>query len=197
MVLTGPRITIRPLNGADLSAMAAWRPFDDPLMADANWPQRSPDELRRWYACVRKDERRLLYTILDESRRVVGLLTLREIQGRHSARLGITLGADYVNRGYGSEALHLFLDYFFDELGFEKMVLDVAAHNRRAVRLYRKLGFKTIARRKKSPGMSLSFLRDPAYADFRRFFPRDWLGRRRLLYYEMELSRDGWKEVKR
>ncbi len=199
MLLQGSRVTIRPLNRADLSALAAWRPFDDPLLADANWLQRAPDDLQRWYTQSQGDSQRLLYTLLNESGRIVGLLTLREVNGRRSARLGITLGADYVNQGYGTEALRLFVEYYFDELGFDKMALDVAAHNQRAIRVYQKLGFQIVSESKQAPPqeMSLSFLRDPRYAGVHRFFPRDWLGRRRLLCYEMELTREEWESAKR
>ena len=198
MLLKGSRVTIRPLNRADLSAMAAWRPFDDPLLADANWLQRAPDGLNRWYTRSREDPRRLLFALLDGSERTVGLLTLREVDGLCSARLGITLGADFVNQGYGTEALVLFLDHFFGELGFEKMLLDVAAHNERAICVYKKLGFKTVGQRKRAPAreMSLGFLRDSRYADMRRFFPRDWIGRRRVLCYEMMLTQKDWKKRK-
>jgi len=195
MLLRGSRVTIRPLNRADLSAMAAWRPFDDPLLAGANWLQRAPDELQRWYTQSQGDPQRLLYTLLDESGRTVGLLTLREVNGRRSARLGVTLGADFVSQGYGTEALLLFVDYYFDELGFDKLALDVAAYNQRAIRVYQKLGFQIVSQSRQAPPreMSLDFLRDPRYADVHRFFPRDWLGRRRLLCYEMELTREDWE----
>ncbi len=198
MVLQGSRVTIRPLEQADLDAISAWRPFEDPLMADANWLQRPPDELRRWFAHLARRAQRMLYTILDESARPIGLLTLRDIKGRQSARLGITLGADFVNQGYGSEALALFLEHFFAVMGFSKMVLDVAAYNQRAIRVYRKLGFNTTGQRKRAPSrhMSLAFLNDPRYADLRPFFSRDWLGRWRVLYYEMELSHQAWKRKK-
>jgi RimJ/RimL family protein N-acetyltransferase len=196
LFLQGPRVTIRPLTRADLDAMAAWRPFDDPLHADANWAQRRLRELDRWYAHRSADPRRLLYTVTDEGKRVIGSITLREIDGRRSARLGITLGADYVNQGYGSEALTLFLNYYFGELGFEKMVLDVTAHNRRAIRVYEKLGFKRVGQREQSVGRgkALALLKEPRYADVRRFFRRDRLGRYWALCYDMELTREDWKK---
>lgn len=175
--------------------MAHWRPFDDPLLVDANWPQRSIDELHRWYTRNSRDPRRLMCAVIDDSGRVVGSITLRERDGRRSARLGITLGADFVDQGLGSEALMLFLDYYFEELGFERLMLDVAGHNRRAIRVYRKLGFSTVGQHEHPVRRGkLTFLEEPAYADVRRFFRRDQLGRNWRLFYDMELTRDDWKE---
>jgi RimJ/RimL family protein N-acetyltransferase len=176
--------------------MVAWRPFDDPLLVDANWPQRSPDGLNRWYARYSRDPQRLLCAVTDKLGRLIGSITLRERNGHHSARLGITLGADFVNRGLGTEALTLFLDYYFQELGFEKMVLDVVGHNQRAIRVYQTLGFVTVGQRERSLGRGKvwAFLSEPAYAQVRRFFRRDRLGRLWVLYYDMELTGNDWEK---
>jgi diamine N-acetyltransferase len=196
MRLQGPRVTVRPLTRADLAQMAAWRPFDNPLYSDANWVQHSPRALDHWYTRCSRVQRRLLYAVADETGYVIGSITLREIDGRRSTRLGITLGADFVDQGYGSEALSLFLDYYFKELGFERMVLDVVGYNRRAIRVYEKLGFKKIAQRERpiKRRKALQLLKEPWYASAHRFVRRDWLRRYRLLCYEMALRKTDWQE---
>jgi diamine N-acetyltransferase len=197
MLLKGPHVIVRFLARADLDQMAAWRPFDDPLFSEANWPLRSLHELNQWYSRCSRDPRRLLCAVIDGSGRLIGSITLRERDGLRSARLGITLGADFVDQGFGTEALNLFLDYYFGELGFERMVLDVAAYNRRAIRVYHKLGFVIIGQRERpiSRGKEeWSFLEEPAYTSVLQFFRRDWLGRRWLLCYDMELTREDWRE---
>ena len=195
LLLRGSRVSIRRLTHADLAPMAAWRPFDDPLYAEANWMHRAPQKLHHWYTRYSQDPRRRPYALEDETGRLIGCLTLREMDARRSARLGITLGAGFVNQGYGTQALGLFLDYYFEELGFGKMVLDAAAYNQRAVQVYEKLGFVKVARRKRSAGprKAFAFLREPRYADVRQFFQRDWFGRCQMWYYEMELSREKWR----
>jgi RimJ/RimL family protein N-acetyltransferase len=196
MLLQGPRVTVRPLARADLAQMAAWRPYDDPLYADANWPHRSLGELNQWYYRCSRDPRRLLCAVINGSGQLVGSITLREREGRQSARLGITLGADYVDQGFGTEALGLFLTHYFEELGFDKMVLDVVGYNRRAIRVYQKLGFATVGQHERPIGRTKEwdFLEEPSYESARRFFRRDWLGRRWLLCYDMELKREEWEK---
>jgi RimJ/RimL family protein N-acetyltransferase len=196
MFIQGRRVIVRKLRRTDLLEMTKWRPFDDPLLDEANWPQRSLSELNLWYSRFDKDPRRMLCAVTDQSGRIIGSITLRERVGRRSARLGITFGADFVDQGFGSEALALFLDYYFGELRYEKLVLDVAGHNQRAIRVYKKLGFVTIGEHERSMGRSASwsFLDDSEHADLRRFFRRDWMGRRWLICYDMELRREDWEK---
>ena len=144
-----------------------------------------------------RDPSRRLYTVEDEARRVIGSLTLREINGTQSARLGITLGADFVSQGYGKEALALFLGYYFETMGFEEMVLDVAATNLRAVRTYQSLGFR-YARQHYRLASHPSFdvlRRDPRYHHLQRFFRRRG-SLHEVLFYDLALSRENWRARK-
>jgi RimJ/RimL family protein N-acetyltransferase len=178
----------------DLDAMMKWRPFADPLYQAFDFPRHSNAETIHWFEFRSRDSSRRLYTIEDEERRVIGSLTLREINGTQSARLGITLGADFVSQGYGSEALALFLDYYFETMGFEEMVLDVAATNLRAVRTYQALGFRyTSQHYRMASHPSFDILRrDPRYKHLQRFFRRRG-NLHEILFYDLTLSRDAWR----
>ncbi len=194
MELRGLRVTVRPMKRQDLDAMAQWRPFADPMYQPFDFPQQSRAEHFRWFDERIDDPTRRLYTIEDEKGQVIGSLTLREMEGRRSARLGITLGADYVSHGYGSEALRLFLDYYFETMGFGQMVLDVAATNQRAVRAYRSLGFRTVGQRFQ-PANHASYRvlwREQRYRHLRPFF-RIQGTLHEVLFYDMALTRDEWE----
>ena len=130
MRLLGGRITIRNMKPEDLDEMIRWRPFADPLYRPFDFPRQSRTEHMRWFEWRRRDPSRRLYTILNEDRQVIGSLTLREIDGRRSARLGITIGADFVSHGYGTEAMHLFLDHYFEEMGFSTILTVKCEENR-------------------------------------------------------------------
>ncbi len=194
MKLNGHRVTIRPMVRDDLDAMMKWRPFADPLYQAFDFPRHSKADTIRWFEWRSRDPSRRLYTVEDEKQRVIGSLTLREINDTQSARLGITLGADFVSQGYGSEALTLFLDYYFDSLGFEEMVLDVAATNLRAVRAYQTLGFRYIGqhfRMASHPSFDV-LRRDPRYKHLQRFFRRRG-NLHELLFYDLAITRDQWR----
>jgi RimJ/RimL family protein N-acetyltransferase len=183
----------------DLEQVETWRPFTDPICSLWNLPRSTSlsrdiwfvmhgtDPTRRWYAIERLD-----------GHSVIGTLSLREIDAPASARLGITLGSDYVNSGFGTEALTLFLPHFFERLGFLRMVLDVAAANKRAVHVYLKLGFvQTGSHYRNIPEETdLTFLQSPAYRDVLSCFRRH-LGRTQLQFLDMVLERRDWRAARR
>jgi RimJ/RimL family protein N-acetyltransferase len=178
----------------DVDAMLAWRPFADPLYQPFDFPRTSRSDQLRWYEWRSQDSARRLYTVLDEHGQVIGSLTLREIDGRRSARLGITIGADYVSQGYGTEAMTLFFDHYFNAMGFQEMVLDVAATNLRAVRAYRALGFRQVSRHyRAATHSSYRILRtDPRYQHLRHLFRRRGTGYE-VMFYDMVLRQEDWQ----
>jgi RimJ/RimL family protein N-acetyltransferase len=68
-----------------------------------------------------------------------------------TAGVGIFIGdKNYWNKGYGSEALTLLLDYGFKALNFHNVELTVFSFNYRAIRSYEKVGFKIIGKRREA-----------------------------------------------
>jgi len=57
-------------------------------------------------------------------------------------RLAIVLGRQFWGHGFGREILDFFIRHAFRELGVHRISLQVAAHNERAIRCYRAVGFK-------------------------------------------------------
>ena len=67
------------------------------------------------------------------------------------AMLGIGIGKkDYWNKGYGLDATKLLLDYGFNLLNLNNIMLGVYSYNQRAISCYRKIGFKEIGRRRRA-----------------------------------------------
>lgn len=194
MYLRGEKVIIRSMVREDVEKIRAWRPFTDPLDSLWNGPQGN-SESDIWFQEQANDPSRRWYAIEDLSGRLIGRLSLRQIVGRKSAHLGITLGADYVGQGYGTDAIRTFLVYYFRELGFEVLYLDVAAPNKRAIRCYEKCGFKCISSHYQGIGSDkrLAFLKDERYCDVRRFFKRE-KGRNLVLFYDMKIEdEDLWR----
>ena len=192
--LHGPRILIRDIARHDLDEMDAWQSFDDPLAALWNLPRSTPVARDIWFALYGADTSRLWYAV-DRAAdgQFIGTISLREIMERKQARLGISFGADRVDQGYGSEALRTFLPYFFDDMGFQVMVLDVAATNRRAIHVYDRLGFQHVDQQYRDvpDNCDLSFLDSEPYRQFKPYFRRRFL-RWQLVFYEMSLDRPTW-----
>jgi len=190
--LDGERVRVRPWQRRDTLAQELWPRYTDPFNSLWNIPRAIffDDDVRAGFSA-----QRYAWAIEDLAGRLIGRISLREIDQRHaSARLGISLAQPYVGQGLGTEALALFLDHFFGRLGFAIMRLDVAAVNQRAVRSYRRLGFEYVESEWRSAGNdpALRLLDDPRYADLAPHFRR---GRFETMveFYEMELTRDIWQ----
>jgi RimJ/RimL family protein N-acetyltransferase len=84
----------------------------------------------------------MIQTLADEQ--VIGLIELQDIHWpAGDSFLGIGLGErDYWGKGYGSDALNIFLGYAFRQVGLRRVSLTVFEYNPRAIRTYEKAGFQ-------------------------------------------------------
>lgn len=104
----------------------------------------------QFYQSMQNDASAAHFAIYERaSGRPVGNTGLREINYKHgTATFGIMIGDPSCwNRGYGTEATRLVLDYAFHLLGLHNVLLTVFATNPRGVRAYEKAGFRQIGRR--------------------------------------------------
>ncbi len=94
-----------------------------------------------------------LFTIVDlETDCSIGRCLLFDVDAvNRSAMLGIFIGdKGYWGRGYGQEAIQLLLEYAFDLLNLNSIMLGVYEFNLRAIHAYEKLGFRVIGRRRQA-----------------------------------------------
>ena len=93
------------------------------------------------------------FAIYDRARGVaIGTTGLREINhAQGTATFGIFIGDKTCwNRGFGTEATRLTLDYAFHLLGLHNVLLAVFSTNPRGQRAYEKAGFREIGRRRQA-----------------------------------------------
>ncbi len=134
MVLRNARLSLRSWTFHDDELADEWPPYNDPIEPLWNLPRQIGPGGDPWSIFDGSALRRT-WAVEDRTGRLIGRISLRDIDNRRQqARLGITFGAPYIGQGLGTEALALFLDFFFTDFGMQLMVLDVAAPNERAVR---------------------------------------------------------------
>lgn len=191
-VLYGSRVTLRSWQRGDALAQEMWPRYNEPFSSLWNIPRSLFSDTGNEFANF--SSQRFAWAVEDSKRRLIGRISLREIDvGKTTARLGISLAQPYVGQGLGSEAMALFLDHYFGPLNFERMLLDVAAFNQRAVRCYERLGFNYLSSEWRSAGNdpALRLLDDPRYSDLLSFFRRNRF-ETLVEFYEMELPRATW-----
>ncbi|HEX9372404.1 MAG TPA: GNAT family N-acetyltransferase [Roseiflexaceae bacterium] len=193
MLLRSTRLAIRTWTLYDDELADEWPPYNDPFEPLWNLPRQVGLGGEAWSFFEGIASRRT-WAVEDRHGRLIGRISLREIDTHkvHS-RLGITFGAPYIGQGLGTEALAVFLDYYFTDLGFETMLLDVAAPNERAVRSYERLNFSFVGGdwRVADSRFDRRVLDTPRYAHLRRFFRQGQNGLY-VEFYEMRLDKQDW-----
>lgn len=106
------------------------------------------EEEEDWYEAQAENEE-ITFTIhhlLDD--KPIGNCGLHNInRGPDHAEMGIVLGEkDYWNRGLGTEAVRLITDYGFTALSLHGISLWVKSYNKRAIRVYEKVGYQESGR---------------------------------------------------
>jgi RimJ/RimL family protein N-acetyltransferase len=94
-----------------------------------------------------------VFTIVTlEGDEPIGRCLLFDIdQVNRQATLGIFIGKQaYWGQGYGQDAIALLLDYGFNLLNLNNIMLGTVSFNERAINCYKKVGFKEIGRRREA-----------------------------------------------
>ena len=137
-MLRGERVVLRPLTGADLEPLAD-------LVATpavARWWTAAPDRAR-----VKSDL--VDYTsswAIEVEGALAGWIGVDEERDEWypSAALDLFLGGAHQDRGLGSEALRLIVDWLVTERGHHRVTIDPRLDNERAIRCYEAVGFRPV-----------------------------------------------------
>lgn len=143
-VLTGRRVTLRPITPDDAPAMFA--ALDDAEGMRLTGTQQTFTLAQVRQHCVRvaaADDRADYAITLPDDPAYIGEAVLNDIDWiNRAANFRIALaGQRYYGQGYGTEATRLILDYGFRTLGLHRIELEVYDFNPRAQRVYEKVGF--------------------------------------------------------
>ncbi|HHV65511.1 MAG TPA: GNAT family N-acetyltransferase [Peptococcaceae bacterium] len=142
-MLSGKLTSIRPLEEQDLDFLYKWyNDYDFGYWVCGNWPLATfmrRDAFEQKF--FEEDEHR--YAILNAQNKVIGSIGFDQVNiPARSARIFIGIGAkDCWGKGYGSEALTLFINYLFRQWNFRRLTAETWVKNTRAIACYQKVGF--------------------------------------------------------
>jgi RimJ/RimL family protein N-acetyltransferase len=148
IMIYGNRIRLRAIQRNDLPLFVNWLNDPETIKGLSLFRPISIEDEETWFENLCKgslDERPFVIDVRakENSWTSIGNLGFSRIDWRvRSAEFGICIGEkSYWNQGYGSEAVHLLLEYGFKTLNLNRIFLRVFATNPRAIRSYEKVGF--------------------------------------------------------
>lgn len=180
--LQGNRILLREYRADDLSALRAWVNDRETVryLSSRYWmPQSFADTSDFVDHAMHAGSNGAFFVIADTTdESYLGQIDLFSINWKlRSAEMAVVLGSEALRgRGTGAEAIGLLLEYAFLTLGLERVELEVASENHRAVRCYQKAGFVQEGIKRHA------FLLDGEYADLTvmSVLSGEWRARRTL-----------------
>lgn len=131
--ICGNLVCLKPLNPPDQKQIDSWN--QDPEVS----------RYREIYRSGAKKLSRISFGIYDQkSSKLIGDIGIGLIDPKNKhAEIGMTIGdKNYWNKGYGTDLVKTILKFCFQELGLNKVYLDVWEENKRAIGCYSKCGFK-------------------------------------------------------
>ncbi len=153
-VLIGKKVTLRPfeekdyeimyeiLNEPDLKKLTGSVTSDEEANA-APLPEER-EKILQWYMTRNEQNNRLdLAIVYGESDQVMGEVVFNEYDEEcNNVSFRVLLSEASCNKGVGTEAISMFIQYGMEELELHKIHLEVYSFNPRAERVYQKVGFK-------------------------------------------------------
>ncbi|MBE2223441.1 MAG: GNAT family N-acetyltransferase [Anaerolineae bacterium] len=152
--IVGEKCYLSPCSLGDAEKWVEW--FNDlevtlPLGDEAYTPFSLPKTEESIEYIIKQQDH--VFSIVDlESDICIGRTLLFNIDHiNRQAMFGIFIGEKlFWGKGYGQEATRLTIDYGFNLLNLNSIMLGVMAFNERAVHAYEKVGFKLIGRRRQA-----------------------------------------------
>lgn len=141
--LTGERVVLRPIVASDGPSM--WQDFAD-IEANRLTGTRgtfTQEQIEQWCATRAEQDDRLDLAVTDPNTGDwCGEVVISDWEEENQAcSFRIALSAHARDRGMGTEATRLILDYVFDELAVNRVELEVYSFNPRARAVYERVGF--------------------------------------------------------
>jgi RimJ/RimL family protein N-acetyltransferase len=176
-MLKGKNVILRAVERDDLKALHDLEQnVDLVLLGDGEW---QPVPLAKWEKGFDKhlEGHDLSWFAIEADGKLIGDVNLHHTDRRSGvSAFGIVIyDPEYLGKGYGREALGLFLDWAFRIQNLTRIWLTTWATNERAIRCYRALGFAEEGRQRRQLFVNGEYV-DVVFMGLLR---EEWRGQRR------------------
>ncbi|MFW5787163.1 MAG: GNAT family N-acetyltransferase [Bacillota bacterium] len=145
-MLTGDRIQLREYKEDYITKAKDY--INDPevclnINPQTPFPITLKDE-EEWFENQRKDDNQRNFAIITkDDKEYIGGCGINDIDWKNSVvKVGIFIGKkEYRGKGYGTEAMKILLEFIFNQMNINKVMLEVFSFNKRAIKSYKKNGF--------------------------------------------------------
>ena len=152
--IIGKKIILRVLEKGDLKRSLAW--LKDPsvnMYLSQNFCDYTEEQELKWFKFIQSSKNDIVFAIEDINTNLhIGNCALNKINWvKGGCELGIVIGEKgYWNKGYGSDTIMNVTKFAMFELDLKSIKLNVYKYNHRAIKVYKKCGFKLIQTQKKN-----------------------------------------------
>jgi RimJ/RimL family protein N-acetyltransferase len=153
-MLEGKRVKLGPIKREYIDSFLRW--FNDPEITQylmAYLPMTRMAE-EAWMENLKDRDDTIRFSIVipqeDGSEKLIGNCGIHNINWKNRvAEVGIVIGEkEYQNKGFGTEAMELLLEYAFNTVNLHRIELFTYEYNPRAIKSYIKVGFVEEGRRR-------------------------------------------------
>ena len=164
---SGENVVIRHITELDIDGV--WNNFnevvEEGLYLPVLFPVKSKFEKQSWYNNIEKDREICIVAVHPNIKSPNNILGQCEISSldwdaaTHVGSLGVIVKRDYRDLGIGSRIIDIAIRESKNLNNKEKIILSCFSNNKRALHLYKKMGFSVIGKREKQ------FYMDSKYHD--------------------------------
>ncbi len=148
VTLKGKHIELRALEPEDLNLLYAIENDESVWEISSTITPYSKYVLKQYLKNAHKDiyeAKQLRLVICEKKGKALGLIDLFDFDfTNRRAGIGILIVDQAKNKGYGSEALELLIDYCFSRLKLHQLYCNIAEDNKASIKLFTKQGFTKV-----------------------------------------------------
>lgn len=150
--IIGEQCYLSPVNVEDADRVAAWSNDLEIAINTGDASDMISFEKQKEYLDYMSKNGYVFFIVRKSNDESIGVCKLTKVDLiNRKATLGIFIGEKSCwNIGIGTEATKLLLDFGFSIINLNNIMLEVYSFNERAIRAYKKCGFKEIGRRRNS-----------------------------------------------
>lgn len=170
---TGKQVILRPFLDSDLFQFLQW--INNPENTQylfVTWPMHEAGQ-REWFAqATKSDPSRIRAAICTHEGKLIGNIGMDINFEKQSATTGTLIGLpEYQNKGYGTDAKMLLLDYAFNWCGLRKVTSNIISFNGRSQAYAKKCGYRHMAT------IEQEYFRNGAWQDEEQYvvFREEWI----------------------